>query len=137
VILSERAWRSPAVWAASGALLAIAAFALSRVSLPDDRKATICFVRLTTGLPCPGCGLSRGVAALARGELRRAVEYHPVAPLLAAEVSLIWVLWGGLAFGVFEPPSVRAVNLFLIAHGGILLVVWCVRLYTGMWRVVA
>lgn len=137
MIVSERTWRSPTIWATSGLLLVITALALGKVSLPDDRAATICFLRLATGLPCPGCGLSRGVAALARGELSRAVKYHPVAPLLAAEFAVIWVLWGGIVLGAVDPPSVRAVSLFLIAQAAILLVAWCIRLYTGTWRAVA
>ena len=43
----------------------------------------VCPFRRVTGLPCPGCGISRGVAYLALGEPRAAVRSHPLSPLFA------------------------------------------------------
>ncbi len=36
-----------------------------------------------TGKPCPGCGLTRGMTALCRGDLPRALRFHPFTPLFA------------------------------------------------------
>ncbi len=137
MIPAERAWRSPVAWATACLLLVVGAWLVGRLNLPNERYKTICFFRLTTGVPCPGCGLTRGVAALSRGEFAQALEYHPAAPLFAVEAALIWILWGAVAFRVASPPSIRGVNLFLIAQVSILLVVWWVRLATGTWRLVA
>ncbi len=137
MIPAERAWRSPIAWAAAGLLLVLGALLVGRLNLPNDRYMTICFFRLTTGVPCPGCGLTRGISALSRGEFAQALKYHPAAPLLAFEAALIWIFWGAVAFRVVSPPSIRGVNLFLIAQVSILLVVWWVRLATGTWRLVA
>jgi Protein of unknown function (DUF2752) len=43
-----------------------------------------CAFRATTGRPCPGCGMSRAMAALVRGDWRAALFLHAFAPLFAA-----------------------------------------------------
>lgn len=49
--------------------------------------ATLCGLKLwpcvfaeMTGLPCPGCGLTRGTLALARGDWQNALLFHPFTP---------------------------------------------------------
>jgi hypothetical protein len=34
------------------------------------------------GVPCPGCGLTRAALALVEGDVARAVELHPLLPVL-------------------------------------------------------
>jgi hypothetical protein len=43
-----------------------------------------CAFRATTGRPCPGCGMSRAMAALVRGDWGAALFLHAFAPLFAA-----------------------------------------------------
>lgn len=43
-----------------------------------------CAFRQATGIPCPGCGLSRALASLLRGDLTTGLTFHAFAPLLAA-----------------------------------------------------
>jgi hypothetical protein len=42
-----------------------------------------CPFRATTGRPCPGCGMSRALAALARWDWSAALAFHAFAPLFA------------------------------------------------------
>ncbi len=42
----------------------------------------ICPFRLVTGIPCPGCGMTRAVLAACRGDMTAAFAYHPLFPLL-------------------------------------------------------
>lgn len=37
-----------------------------------------CPIRALTGIPCPGCGLTRAYLCLFRGDLRGALYYHPL-----------------------------------------------------------
>ena len=39
-----------------------------------------CLFANVTGLPCPGCGMTRAVGALIRGDWSAAVQFHPFAP---------------------------------------------------------
>lgn len=51
-----------------------------------------CPIRWLTGIACPGCGMSRALLALCRGEWRQALQYHPLVgtvPFLA-----VWLLLG-------------------------------------------
>ena len=63
--------------------------ALVSLSLPG----WVCpFFRLT-GLPCPGCGLTRAVILLLKGDLQASLHFHAFAPiLLLTALALILVL---------------------------------------------
>lgn len=50
-----------------------------------------CVFRATTGRPCPGCGMSRALAALVRGDWGAALFLHAFAPLFAAAGILLLV----------------------------------------------
>ena len=63
-----------------------------------------------TGLPCPLCGLTRGLFALAKGHWAAAVRFHPLSPLALAMILSLFGgrtlrarLWlaGSAAFGIF------------------------------------
>lgn len=74
-------------------LLALAALALAvwldpaAIPGPD-----LCWFRRLTGLPCPGCGLTRGCAAVLEGEFYAAWMLNPFSFLFVG-------LGGVLAFG--------------------------------------
>ena len=59
------------VWSALG----IAAILLSRHL---GRPVQLCLIRRTTHVPCPTCGLTRGVLCLLRGEPIRGWLYNPL-----------------------------------------------------------
>lgn len=44
----------------------------------------LCPFRRLTGLPCPGCGMTRAAGHLLRGEFREALRDHPLVPLIMA-----------------------------------------------------
>jgi Protein of unknown function (DUF2752) len=48
-----------------------------RFSMPDT-----CLSHAVLGISCPGCGLTRSFAAMARGEIRAALLLNPCGPLL-------------------------------------------------------
>lgn len=49
----------------------------------------ICPIRANLGVPCPGCGLSRAIASLLRGDWESSLTYHAFAPLFLIAFGLI------------------------------------------------
>ena len=74
----------------------------------------LCAFHVLTGLPCPGCGLTRGLCALAHGQVYEAWAFHPFAfPLFAGTLV-------GLASPLLAPrfPALagpRARRMFRVA----------------------
>lgn len=46
------------------------------------RLPTVCPFNHATGLPCPGCGLTRAFVSIAHGHLVDAVRWHALSPVL-------------------------------------------------------
>lgn len=66
--------------AAGVALGAVAAAFLVSPALSTSGP-TLCPVRLVTGLPCPGCGLTRSWTAAAHGQFSDAFAYNVFGPI--------------------------------------------------------
>ena len=113
------------------AIAPVAALGLMTMASPSDDGPTICPVALLTGVACPGCGMSRAMAWLLRGDVERAVVYHPLAPivLVAGLLAVGWALgrrlWG------WKAPSPALTNGALIGLAVLLMSVWVTRLVTG------
>jgi hypothetical protein len=45
-------------------------------------KLWLCGFRAFTGLPCPGCGMTRSIASLSKGHWHAGIAYHPFGPLV-------------------------------------------------------
>jgi len=72
---------------AAGALLA------SFFWRPEARPAlSLCQFRAWTGLPCPGCGLTRGFCAIGHGDFGAAWRFNPFSFLFYAFTVLV-LLW--------------------------------------------
>jgi len=57
------------------------------------------FYRMT-GLPCPGCGLTRAFICISHGDLAQSIHWHPIGWLVYAVFVWIWLNSGLiLAFG--------------------------------------
>lgn len=124
----RRPWRP---WLLAG-LVGLAGLAVLHVWTPSNDPATaVCLSRRLFHLPCPGCGLTRAFAHLAKGEWRAAFTLHPLAPFLALEAILGWLAWG-VALARRRPLllPVRAETL-AVGHAVALCAVWVVRLATG------
>jgi len=125
--------RALGLWAAAG-LAGAAAFAILHAFQPPSADAfLLCPLRRLLGIPCPGCGMTRALAHLAKGEWRAAVALHPLAPLLAAELALGWMAAGLAAAGWLGTRWRAWLPDVLGAHAALFVALWAGRLATGTW----
>ena len=71
--------------------LICAGLALAFVHPPGGLGVCVCLFRTATGIPCPGCGLTRSLSCTLHGEFAAAWSYHPFGPILAILLLLIAV----------------------------------------------
>ena len=65
----------------------------------SDSRFPACIFRTTTGLWCPGCGLTRGIHQLLNGQLGSALSYNLFIPLLVAAAAWGWWSWMRVSWG--------------------------------------
>lgn len=120
------------LWLATGAVGALLFFLLGWIGLPVGRGFSFCAFRRITGIPCPGCGMTRAMAALARGDFVAALHLHPFAPLVLAQAVALWAKVGEalLRRRPFTLPP-RLLERLMIWQGAAFLVLWLGRLATG------
>ena len=107
---------------------------LAAVLLYDPRGGpATCTSRVLFGLPCPGCGMTRSVTAMARGRLAESLEVHLFGPLVLAVMSAVWgISLAGLLRGRgFRLPGTPAFNVTLVVTLVLLLGYWAARMATG------
>jgi hypothetical protein len=123
--------RSAILWLLAG-LAGLAGLLLLHLWVPQPGAAnSVCLFRRATGIPCPGCGMTRAFAHLAKGEWAAAAADHPLAYPLAAEVGLAWLGWGAAL--VRRRPirlPVRYETL-LYGHAAVAVALWLGRAATG------
>jgi len=86
--LMRRAW-APLL---AGSALAAGAAYVGTVT-PRDGRTIACPFHAVTGLWCPGCGLTRGLHRLVRGDLLGALSFNVFVPLVVAAVTVAWWSW--------------------------------------------
>lgn len=70
-----------------------------------------CAFRRATGLPCPGCGLTRAWAALGRGAVGESLGHHRLGWLVMAYVAaqfvrhVVWLAWPRARVALCRPGS--------------------------------
>lgn len=86
----------------------------------------VCPLPLTTGMPCPGCGITRAAAHATHLEFREAFRYHALWPLVFAYGVLLWG-YKLLEVRRGEPPKWPTERVALGALA-VMLAFWAVRL---------
>lgn len=124
------AWLPPTRYLpALGLAGACAAAALTPLS--DDEGQVLCPYRLATGGWCPGCGCTRALGAVVRGDFSAAATLNPLTFVLVAQAAVIsaWFL---------RAPEVASAwwkkNDWTVMRANIVLalVLWIGRLATGV-----
>ena len=114
--------RSPR-WLAPVAVLACVAgasgyiLATDPTDVPADAVPT-CFVRLTTGFDCPGCGGTRAFFYVLHGNLPAAARHHLIFVFLLPFLVYMYVAWTGRRVFRWRLPALRlppmTVSVFLV-----------------------
>lgn len=110
-----------------GVLLAGVGF----LALAAEDGPTICPFALGTGVACPGCGMTRGIAALIRGDLAGSWRLHPLATLAALEITVAWTWWAWRRSGRTDRTPGTLTQFALGLTAVLLVAVWVVRLAGG------
>jgi hypothetical protein len=79
---------------AAVALVLVLSFALQPFT---ENGPTLCLFRKWTGLPCPGCGLTRSFCAISHGHFADAWSYNPFGYLFYA-LALLFLVLAPLAY---------------------------------------
>jgi len=129
-VFSER--RRPLLWAGTGALGFLLAGSFAVWHPASDPAFSWCLFYRLSGMPCPGCGMTRALAALFHGEWREVLRLHPWAPAVVAQVAGAWLLWGvALVKGNFALPRWLRFENVGLANAAILCLLWIGRIVTG------
>jgi hypothetical protein len=118
-------------WALAGAAGLAAVVALHFWVPPAGAAFILCPFRRLTGVPCPGCGMTRALAHLAKGEWTAALRDHPLAPVLAAEACAAWAACGLPAADRLRQRAAAAADRWVLWNAVALGAVWLLRLATG------
>lgn len=98
---------------------------------PSDDGPTVCPFALTTGMACPGCGLTRAAGYLARGDIASALSYHPLVVLIGIQAIAGWVWFMLRRRGTVRPMSARISTAIVVGTAVSLIAVWLLRLGLG------
>jgi hypothetical protein len=77
-----------------GAAAIVLLLCVARLVDPDrPLPIDLCAFKQLTGLPCPGCGLTRSLCHAIRGDWSTSVSYHPAGVLLLAALAggAVWL----------------------------------------------
>ena len=99
-----------------------AAGLLLRNHNPATESFIPCPLYVSTGIYCPGCGLTRAAFALMHGNIAQAFGYNMLFPLFAVAIAVGWWAWIRKAFGR-QPIQwlIRLPTWLPIAAGAVLL----------------
>lgn len=125
--------RAVLLWAGIGAVGLLGLGFLHLWTPVGGASTSVCLFRRILGLPCPGCGLTRAFAHLAKGEWRQAAADHPFSFVLAAEAGAAWLYAGAALLAGREPrgPRQDVLERAVVGHLLVLVFFWLGRLATG------
>lgn len=84
------------LWALSGISISlIGPYFLLEQNPQLDTSQSYCPIKLVTGFPCPGCGMTKSLAHWAHGHWAEALYWHPLSLLFIGFFLFIagWLLW--------------------------------------------
>lgn len=89
-------------------------------------RASLCVFRNLTGLPCPGCGMTRAILSIGQLRLYDAIAFHPFSPFLLAGLAYY------AAVGTLPLKKHHALAGYTALTA--IMALWIVRLILGLAR---
>lgn len=74
---------------------------------------TICIFRSVSGLPCPGCGLTRASVALLKGHVKEAFDFHPLV-FVALAFIFAYIFTCVFKIKIIEKIKKKFINIFML-----------------------
>jgi uncharacterized protein DUF2752 len=113
-------------------LLLTGALSLNIVAIGLHLPGWECAFFRVTGLPCPGCGLTRACMLLLKGELQASIKFHAFAPVFVLFIAILIVcmlLPRTITDGFITKAEAleRQTGITIIILGGLILY-WLARL---------
>ncbi len=93
-------WSLAPLFGSRGRAVAAIVIVVSTVFPVDGLGIDLCVMRSSTGLPCPGCGMTRAIAAISQGAFGTAWGLHPFS-------FLVWSLFASSAASWLLPRAGR------------------------------
>jgi hypothetical protein len=84
---------------------------------------SLCFFKLVYGVPCPGCGMTRALAALAGGDPASAIAFHPLVPVVPFLAIVVVFRKAGPFRALYQSGA------FWSACAACFVAVWMVRMF--------
>lgn len=93
------------------------------------RRGIPCLFHLYTGWYCPGCGGTRAVKALLKGDLWLSFQYHPIILYTILIFAAAVISWGFAR--LFKNPRlfIKHLDIYTYVGLGILTVNWIIKNY--------
>ncbi|HLK58157.1 MAG TPA: DUF2752 domain-containing protein [Chthonomonadaceae bacterium] len=116
-----------------GVLVPAGILGLTCVLAHTHTEGPPCLLRTIFHIPCPGCGMTRSLEALWRGDLITSIRYHPLGPplFLLCCLVLLSALLRRIAPSLKPRLDALAVRLkavrFAYGVGALLITVWLIR----------
>jgi len=104
------------------ALLLVGALGSAHAQAAVGEGGPSCILKMTTGVECPFCGMTRATIALGAGDFHRAFALHPLAPFV---LLFTFALLGIVALGKTRTLLVGHRHLWVL---GTVVAIWVVRL---------
>lgn len=83
---------------------------LASVNPPHGTGVTVCWLKLSTGLPCIGCGLTRSLSCALRGMFAESLRYHPFG------IFILLVFVAAIVAGVLPTIQKQRLMCFMAAR---------------------
>ena len=92
------------------------------------RGVVSCAFRIVSGVPCPGCGMTRALGELTHGRVASSLYFHPLSIPTVVGIVVVWVYGMVGSRRRVNPITSRFVLMVLTPLSAVFLLVWVARM---------